>query len=148
MACVTHTAQIDLRLGNAARPFLDFGVGSGNFARERSTASNKPDPKKPGTLTTWRAFRAVPARPGAVAGRVLAGALARFALILRVLVTPDRIKALSMFSRCFEFIHFRDFSLTSFRRRTPGPPPFWSMNSTPAALSFCSMISSVFGSPA
>jgi hypothetical protein len=29
-----------------------------------------------------------------------------------------------------ESIHFRDFS---FRRRTPGPPPFSSMNSTSAA---------------
>jgi hypothetical protein len=28
-------------------------------------------------------------------------------------------------------IHFRDFS---FRRRTPGPPPFSSMNSTPAVI--------------
>jgi hypothetical protein len=30
------------------------------------------------------------------------------------------------------FFHFRDFSNERFRRRTPGPPPFSSMNSTPA----------------
>jgi hypothetical protein len=29
--------------------------------------------------------------------------------------------------------NFRDFSFRGFRRRTPGPPPFSSMNSTPAA---------------
>ena len=40
------------------------------------------------------------------------------------------------------------FCFAGFRRRTPGPPPFASMNSTPAALNFCSIISSVFGSPA
>jgi hypothetical protein len=31
-----------------------------------------------------------------------------------------------------QLVHFPDFPLTSFRRRTPGPPPFSSMNSTPA----------------
>ena len=37
MACVTHAPQIDLRFGDPARQFLDFGVGAcpGNFARER-----------------------------------------------------------------------------------------------------------------
>ena len=37
MARVTHAAQIDLRFGDPAREFLDFGVGvcPGNFARER-----------------------------------------------------------------------------------------------------------------
>ena len=39
------------------------------------------------------------------------------------------------------------FCFVGFRNRTPAPPPFSSMNSTPAALSFFSMISSVFGSP-
>jgi len=32
-------------------------------------------------------------------------------------------------------IHFRDFSFADFRTRTPGPPPFSSMNSTPAPFS-------------
>ncbi len=31
-------------------------------------------------------------------------------------------------------VHFPDFPSASFRRRTPGPPPFSSMNSTPAAF--------------
>ena len=37
MARVTHAAQIDLRFGDPAGEFLDFGVvaGRGNFARER-----------------------------------------------------------------------------------------------------------------
>jgi hypothetical protein len=29
--------------------------------------------------------------------------------------------------------YFPRFSFTGVRSRTPGPPPFWSMNSTPAA---------------
>lgn len=33
----------------------------------------------------------------------------------------------------FYFLYFRDFSGDRFRRRTPGPPPFSSMNSMPAA---------------
>src|SRR5260370_28200145 len=33
----------------------------------------------------------------------------------------------------FHYFHFRDFSLAGLRRRTPAPPPFSSMNSTPAA---------------
>jgi hypothetical protein len=37
MARVSHAAQIDLRFGDLACEFLDFGVGGGpgNFARER-----------------------------------------------------------------------------------------------------------------
>jgi len=34
---------------------------------------------------------------------------------------------------CAGSIHFRDFSFVEVRSRTPGPPPFSSMNSTPAA---------------
>ncbi len=37
MARITHAAQIDLRFGNSACEFLDFGVGGrpSNFARKR-----------------------------------------------------------------------------------------------------------------
>ena len=37
MTRVAHAANVDLRLGDAARDFVDFGVGAGpgNFARER-----------------------------------------------------------------------------------------------------------------
>ena len=37
MARITHPAQLDLRFGNPARQFEDFGFGvwPGNFARER-----------------------------------------------------------------------------------------------------------------
>jgi hypothetical protein len=36
MAGTAHTAQIDLRFGDAAGKFLNFGIGyPGNFARER-----------------------------------------------------------------------------------------------------------------
>jgi hypothetical protein len=37
---------------------------------------------------------------------------------------------------------------SGFRRRTPGPPPFSSMNSTPARLSTSSIVASVATSPA
>lgn len=37
---------------------------------------------------------------------------------------------------------------SDFRRRTPGPPPFSSMNSTPARLSTPSIVASVAASPA
>jgi len=37
---------------------------------------------------------------------------------------------------------------SGFRRRTPGPPPFSSMNSTPARLSTPSIVASVAASPA
>jgi len=37
---------------------------------------------------------------------------------------------------------------SGFRRRTPGPPPFSSMNSTPARLSTSSIVASVAASPA
>jgi hypothetical protein len=44
--------------------------------------------------------------------------------------------------------HFCDFSDDRFRRRTPGPPPFSSMNSTPARVSTASIVASVVASPA
>jgi len=84
---------------DAARQFLDFGIGPGNFAREPKT---KPDPKKTERSRRGEAHFALCGR--GPARRVLAGALARFALVLRVLATPDRIKALSMFSlRIYSF---------------------------------------------
>ncbi len=44
--------------------------------------------------------------------------------------------------------HTQRVRLPGLRSRTPGPPPFSSMNTTPAAFKVCSMSSSVFGSPA
>ena len=44
--------------------------------------------------------------------------------------------------------HAQRVRLPGLRSRTPGPPPFSSMNTTPAAFKVCSMSSSVFGSPA
>ena len=38
---------------------------------------------------------------------------------------------------CCSFSYLRGFSFPDFRRRTPGPPPFSSMNSTPAFSSAC-----------
>ena len=93
MARITHAAQIDLRFGNPARQFQDFGFGvwPGNFARERVHLFRKKGSEETDTLKPWRsAFRAVRARPCAVFGPVLARALARFALILRALDTPYR----------------------------------------------------------
>jgi hypothetical protein len=44
--------------------------------------------------------------------------------------------------------HFVGLTLAGLRRRTPGPPPFSSMKSTPAFLSTASILSSDFWSPA
>jgi hypothetical protein len=42
----------------------------------------------------------------------------------------------------------RFFDVWGFRKRTPGPPPFSSMNSTPARVNAPSIVESVSGSPA
>src|SRR5450432_3157396 len=42
-------------------------------------------------------------------------------------------------------VHFPDFPLTGFRSRTPGPPPFTSMNSTPAASRAARIAVRLFG---
>jgi hypothetical protein len=41
-------------------------------------------------------------------------------------------KLVAMFRRLHQILYLRGFSFADFRRRTPGPPPFSSMNSTPA----------------
>jgi len=43
----------------------------------------------------------------------------------------DTVTQFLMFSRWVGSIYFRDFSFADFRRRTPAPPPFSSMNSMP-----------------
>ena len=91
MTCITHAAQIDLRFRDSAREFMDFrvGAGAGNFARKRLNLSDNPGSESTGRLSAWRSeFRAERALPCLVFGPVLARALARFALILRMLVTP------------------------------------------------------------
>src|SRR6266478_2321163 len=45
-------------------------------------------------------------------------------------------------------VHFRDFSFACFRRRTPAPPPFSSMNTTPSRMKISLIKLSVAGSPA
>jgi hypothetical protein len=53
MARITHAAQIDLRLGDPAREFLELSVGvwPGNFAREGSTSSDKAGSEQTGLAT-------------------------------------------------------------------------------------------------
>ena len=66
MARITHAAQIDLRFGDLAREFLDFGVGAGpgNFARKRFHLFGQCGSEQTGRLKPWRsAFRAERARP-------------------------------------------------------------------------------------
>jgi len=44
--------------------------------------------------------------------------------------------------------HFRDLSFAGFRRRTPAPPPFSSINTTPSRMKVSLIKLSVVGSPA
>jgi hypothetical protein len=86
---MTHAAQIDLRFGDPAREFLNFGVGFGPAISRASASTYKNGSEHTGRLNPWRnAFRAARARPRAVFGPVLARAFARLALILRLLVKP------------------------------------------------------------
>jgi hypothetical protein len=57
-------------------------------------------------------------------------------------LTPGRIIP----TRTSTYLRF--LTVRGFRRRTPGPPPFSSMNSTPARLSTASIVASVVASPA
>ena len=93
MARLTHAAQIDLRFGHLARQFQEFGAGGGpgDVARQRVDRFGKNRIRNNRhAQAVARPLRAVRARPGAVFGPVLARALARFALVLRGLDTPDR----------------------------------------------------------
>jgi hypothetical protein len=103
--CAFIAAAVDLAMVNAAERHRELIA---HFAAER------PRLRRPKMMWNASGIRVTGAKLQRLGGRSTAAADG-------VDARPGR-----------RFSHFRDFSDDRLRRRTPGPPPFSSMNSTPA----------------